>query len=64
MGLKTHLKRVVAFLDCIPSFLLGSCVSLSSSLLVTDAAPAVAERGNELKVSLIVTEREIELEVC
>ena len=61
---KIHLKSVVAFLDCIPSFLLCSCVSLSSPLLVTDAVPTVAERGIELKVSLIVAERELELEVC
>ena len=64
MRFKIHLKRVVAFLDCIPSFLLRSCVSLSSPLLVTDAVPTVAERGIELKVSLIVAERELELEVC
>ena len=64
MGFKIHLKRVVAFLDCIPSFLLCSCVSLSSPLFVADAVPTVAERGIELKVSLIVAERELELEVC
>ena len=64
MRFKIHLKRVVAFLDCIPSFLLRSCVSLSTPLLVTDAVPTVAERGTELKVSLIaVAERGIDLKV-
>ena len=60
MGFKIHLKRVVAFLDCIPSFLLSCCVSLSAPLLVTDTVPTVAERGIELKVSLTVARRGIE----
>ena len=60
MRFKIHLKRVVAFLDCIPSFLLSCCVSLSAPLLVTDTVPTVAERGIELKVSLTVAERGIE----
>ena len=63
MRFKIHLKRVVAFLDCIPSFLLRSCVSLSTPHLVTDAVTTIAERGIELKVSLIVVKRGIELKV-
>ena len=36
-----HLEGVVAFLDCIPSLLLSSCVCFSTPLLVTDAVATI-----------------------
>ena len=39
----SHLESVVAFLDCISSLLLGSCVGFSTSLFVTDAVATIAE---------------------
>ena len=38
-----HLEGVVAFLDCISSLLLGSCVCFSTPLLVTDAVATITE---------------------
>ena len=38
-----HLESVVAFLDRVPSFLLGSCVRFSSPLLVADAVATIAD---------------------
>ena len=48
-----HLEGVVAFFDCIPSFLLSSCVCFSTPLLITDAVATIAEMNLNANLCLV-----------